>query len=115
MSKKQVDVLLSSDDDNDGNDDVNDNKLKINRSFASSYEKREKFKELQKAKSILGIIIFIIIVIIIVVFIFIIIIIIIIIIITNNNLQMMMITKMTLTAKKKMKMVHCCQHLLILK
>lgn len=57
MSKKQRDILLSSDDDDDDDDNfINDDKLKVNRSFASSYEKREKFKELQKAKSILGII-----------------------------------------------------------
>ena len=65
MSKNKKDNLLLSDSDNDDNDnddndnDVNDenennDRLKVNRSFASSYEKRERFKELQKAKSILG-------------------------------------------------------------
>ena len=59
MSKNKKDNLLLSDSDNDDNDndnDVNENddRLKVNRSFASSYEKRERFKELQKAKSILG-------------------------------------------------------------
>jgi hypothetical protein len=60
MSKNKKDNLLLSDSDNDDNDDndndenENNDRLKVNRSFASSYEKRERFKELQKAKSILG-------------------------------------------------------------
>ena len=65
MSKnnKKKDLLFNDsddDDDNDNNDNHNvdeydnNDRLKVNRSFASTYEKRERFKELQKAKSILG-------------------------------------------------------------